>query len=1177
MAGRVFGQKLPDPATSQKLQLSAAWPAGPVRPPPNCRLRLTSQRLDVAGNIVGGGAGALVAETPRLAVDAARGARDYVAPMSQAGQERTAGQILAERASSPNEVMETLNGPVDTGMTVPESPATLQAQISQLGRERAVVMVPTGTPLPDNIPPGMRGVRTERGIYLYDPTKITEDAILRASRDGTENEILGLGPVSKQEAMSRAAAGETPVAVTERAPDGTELKAAAGTDRTADAQAASLQAQKTPGSTVAVETPDSVLRMRQAGPYELVSGSKPTTGQATGDMGLLSLEREMQTRHPADFQQRRADQNAARLDALGTIQPTGNPADVSAALRRQLADIDQSTNAAIERATEDARAHADAIGGTVPPEQRGTALRGALQDAENAAREHEDDLWRAVDPQGRLAISMGPVNAASDKVYGDLTAAARAGLAPTEKTILRVMSGYKGVEPFRELADLRSAVSSAMRYELRNVGRSPAYARLAAFRAGIEDAIGSAVEHAAAQESHAVARGEMSVQATIEANLRAEQNEWNRRRAETGTNFGENIERDAAAGSAAVSRSSRAQVSRGIRHDDAARDQGISPRIQADKVSGINEPSKPSLLQFLASHGGLGPDAELEAIGAHSHTVNVDGVGRRKLVRQGGWPLDYAREAAEEAGYLRGDHNGTSGVNDLLDAIDLEMRGKKRYPEGFEGTITKRENAARSEREQHEFDQHLRGYEDDLALAGHGEIGADVKQRAIELMANRRVDADTAVEHAFHQLEQEDQAAHNASFPGDRPQVTAATALQPNFDQAARERLNEATAATNERVRRYGQGPVGQALKTQGQKGNYRSLDASVPDSFFRPGPKGFEAVEALGRAVGDEHAQTMLRDTAAASLRQFAMKADGTLDPIRFASWQQKYSDALRALPGNLGDRFADAAHATDAIEHVAAIRRDALEAYQRNALGKLIDAHHPEDVTKTIGGVFSGRNPVGTMRDLVTQTANDPAAREGLRKAVADYITGRFISNTEAGTSGNSLIRADQFQEFLKQHTGSLRQVLSAPEYNMLKAIAADLRRSNRSLTAVKIPGQSNTMQDAVPELKKAMTPGSGSLLAQLVVAGGGGYGVHGVTGALTGIAGVLGKNVIGRMHEAGMEQVSDLIRQAMLDPELARVLLSKAPAKPDAGSAMTLAHRLRRLSVYAPTAMNPDQKAN
>lgn len=60
---------------------------------------------------------------------------------------------------------------------------------------------------------------------------------------------------------------------------------------------------------------------------------------------------------------------------------------------------------------------------------------------------------------------MGPVQAAADDVYGDLTTAARAGLLPTERTIIQVMAGYKAVEPFKELADLRSAVSSAMRYE----------------------------------------------------------------------------------------------------------------------------------------------------------------------------------------------------------------------------------------------------------------------------------------------------------------------------------------------------------------------------------------------------------------------------------------------------------------------------------------------------------------------------------------------------------------------------------------------------------------------------------------------------------------------------------------------------------------------------------------
>src|SRR6185312_7356250 len=204
-----------------------------------------------------------------------------------------------------------------------------------------------------------------------------------------------------------------------------------------------------------------------------------------------------------------------------------------------------------------------------------------------------------------------------------------------------------------------------MRQELMASGRTPAYARMSQLRSGIENAIDSAVEGRVVQEHGAVARGEMSPSDTMAARVRK------------------------------------------VANGDA-----------------VAEPSEPSLLQFIASKGGLGPDAELDAIGAHSHTVNVDGVGRRKLVRQGGWPLDYAREAAEEAGYLRCDHNGTSSVNDLLDAIDAEMRGQKRYPEGAEGSVSKTDAVAANERAEHEHDQFIRGYEDDLRDAGHSELGA---------------------------------------------------------------------------------------------------------------------------------------------------------------------------------------------------------------------------------------------------------------------------------------------------------------------------------------------------------------------------------------------------------------------------------------------------------------------
>lgn len=206
-----------------------------------------------------------------------------------------------------------------------------------------------------------------------------------------------------------------------------------------------------------------------------------------------------------------------------------------------------------------------------------------------------------------------------------------------------------------------------------------------------------------------------------------------------------------------------------------------------------------SLLEFLASKGGLGPDAELGAIGAERHTVGVEGLGRRKLVRQGGMPLDSAREAAEEAGYFRGQNGATTTPRELLDAIDAEIRGQKRYREGAEGYTSKRETAARSEREQHEFEVYNRGINEDLTAAGHGGLGSEVKQRAVQLMKNERLDADSAVEKAFRQLEQED-AAIGGGFPGNRPAGSSGPAVvsMQSLEQT-RKRLNAfSRAATND-------------------------------------------------------------------------------------------------------------------------------------------------------------------------------------------------------------------------------------------------------------------------------------------------------------------------------------------------------------------------------------------
>lgn len=96
------------------------------------------------------------------------------------------------------------------------------------------------------------------------------------------------------------------------------------------------------------------------------------------------------------------------------------------------------------------------------------------------------------------------------------------------------------------------------------------------------------------------------------------------------------------------------------------------------------EARPPTLFQFLGGIGGLQDQGgELAALGI-TRTITTGGA----LVRKGGLPLDRAREAATEAGYIGHvgqDVNGADGttIQQLLDALDREARGRKVYPLGL--------------------------------------------------------------------------------------------------------------------------------------------------------------------------------------------------------------------------------------------------------------------------------------------------------------------------------------------------------------------------------------------------------------------------------------------------------------------------------------------------------------
>jgi hypothetical protein len=123
----------------------------------------------------------------------------------------------------------------------------------------------------------MQTTETPHGTIAYDPAQTNAVAIQKLVQSGRLNKLLDLGPVTKAEATAREQAGERPVAVTERTPEGLEVKAAAGTGGTAASQVAALERTKAhPDNTVQVETPENVLAQR----LEALSGAG---GAAKGD------------------------------------------------------------------------------------------------------------------------------------------------------------------------------------------------------------------------------------------------------------------------------------------------------------------------------------------------------------------------------------------------------------------------------------------------------------------------------------------------------------------------------------------------------------------------------------------------------------------------------------------------------------------------------------------------------------------------------------------------------------------------------------------------------------------------------------------------------------------------------------------------------------------------------
>ena len=258
----------------------------------------------------------------------------------------------------------------------------------------------------------------------------------------------------------------------------------------------------------------------QPGSDTLIEGFQPTTAQITGDPGVAQAERGAAAASPAPYVERRDAQSLAVARNIDAMTPTGSPEAVTAHLQDQLKSMDADADMQVGLAQKAAQAEASSIGTGAAPEVTGDDLRMHVAMANQAATQNASALWKAVDPSGTLANSTSAITTANSDIYGNLSDTAKAFVSPAEQTFNSLISSYKSVEPFQQLADLRSNLAAAMRQERATNGNSPAYARMSRLMGSVQSTINSAIENRAAVEAYAVATGAMSPEDTMVARVK---------------------------------------------------------------------------------------------------------------------------------------------------------------------------------------------------------------------------------------------------------------------------------------------------------------------------------------------------------------------------------------------------------------------------------------------------------------------------------------------------------------------------------------------------------------------------------------------------------------------------------------------------------------------------------
>ncbi len=621
------------------------------------------------------------------------------------------------------------------------------------------------------------------------------------------------------------------------------------------------------------------------------------------------------------------------------------------------------------------------LGEPVNAEDIGSTLRGAVEQVRAGAKDLHRDLYKAVDPDGTLALVATPVGDKAGAIMDGLKANG-AELSPAEAPLFRRAAALPDVATYGTLHALDTDLSAAMSTERRTAGETSSWARLSQLKGSVKDAMTNAADNQAAHEARMVAAGRMAPEDTIAARLGGAIDDIytpqaSRAWADTGTDAGG----DTAPRPPVGSGRGGAPISDGGGFAGTSRDQGLSsPRGDASAPTevgtgprpdapgfdpdGMQAPQRPDvprpqdLRAFVKSRGGMiDTGGDLASMGMHE----LIGRGVRAV------DPDRMREAAAEAGYLGGDTARAmreTHPNDLLDALS-----------GDRPVHSVRDEDAAAAWAAH--DEARERYD-----AARGEFGTrsrfGVRQDPAPLSAYSRDDID---------------GPSGMHIP-----TPANSGLTPNFGPEAAGRLKAANAAYAEYAKTYKNPTVGPGLRTTGFGGQYQRGDAAFIKGAVKPGPEGYENARAYLRAAqNDPDAVEAMHDAALNPLRRAAL-GPGFLPPKALENWKASYGPALRALdevtPGFSG-RFDDAGRATQTLLDMGAEHKAAIATARGEAARQAI----VDDTARKAGlGQANAADKATAAGLLAERAANDRTATQADKASTSAALSDRAASDRAA-----------------------------------------------------------------------------------------------------------------------------------------------------------------------------------